>query len=666
MKTELLELIKRVAAADGPEHMEALVNAVQPRVRAYILRCTLNEDLTEDILQETMLQLLISLKSLKNPERFWPWLFKIASNKIVSHFRKAKQHSSIRFSAMEDHVLESVLQDPAKPEASQPALKELYNLVMQGMESLSAPQRSVLALRCFEGLQYQEIAEAVGCSESTARVQFLRARKKINSSLARRGFSKKAVLPALVLFGKLTAGQQTLAASITPASVVFETGLSTGQAVAAAVRAYFFKTAAATAAVAAIFILGQLAWDHTHPHIYPLRTQVQSVHYTVQGIGIVDESQSPALPTYRLGKVEMDSGPYFSKGAYEQWLRFPDGPDGPVFVRMQRWSIDQTEKQCAWLQNGRANYYYHAGERNIYITNDPIGMLMLPTDPPEMTEFLLRHIDYQDKIKYARDRKTGLLKSRNDNRVPSVKNFTTEYAYNSLSEQDFAPFWAADAGVVDQRDPMHYRGWTYFTFEGKIGDRPISGKGRLPFFYVHSQEHTPWLQAHIGDTLRILDTPDGACMIDEQTGQTQYYPAGTFFVGLGRPWTGIRAYDTLQRDAAAEFIPFASKRVGETGRVLLERRLGRDVYKILYTINMEKDVIKTIQFVRSGAAPVKGSLKFAYAQQLEDLAGPFEQPELPMPGKHSPHPEPRHWLLTLMENTTDSARPETATARVTP
>jgi RNA polymerase sigma-70 factor (ECF subfamily) len=665
MKTELLELVKRVAAADGHEHMEALITAVQPRLRAYILRCTLNEDLTEDVLQETMLQLLISLKSLKNPERFWPWLFKIASNKIISHFRNTKRHSSIRFSAMENHILESALQDTAKPEAPQPALKEMYNLVMQGMESLTAPQRSVLALRCFEGLQYQEIAEAVGCSESTARVQFLRARKKLNSSLVRRGFSKKAALPALVLFGKLTAGQKALAASITPASVVFETGFSTGQAVTAAIRAYFFKTAAATAAVAAIFILGQLAWDHTHPHLYPLRNQVQSVHYTVQGIGIVDESQSPALPTYRLGKGEMDTGPYFSKGAYEQWLRFPDGPDGPVFVRMQRWSIDKTDKQCAWLQNGHANYYYHSGERNIYITNDPIGMLMLPTDPPEMTDFLLRHIDYQDKIKYARDRKTGLLKSRNDNRVQSVKNYITEYAYNSLSEKDFAPFWPHDAGVVDQRDPMHYRGWTYFIFEGKIGDRPISGKGRLPLFYAYSREHTPWLEAHIGDTLRILDTPGGACMIDERTGQTQYYPAGTFFVGLGRPWTGIRAYDTLQRDAAAEFIPFASKRVGETGRVQLERRLGRDVYKILYTINMEKDVIMTIQFSRSGALPVKGRLQFTYAQQLEDLTGPFEQPQLPMPGKHSPRPEPRHWLLTLMESNMDSPRTETATARIT-
>lgn len=662
MSTDVPELVKRMIAKNDYTQMDELITAVQPRIRAYILRCTLNEDSTEDILQETMLQLLISLKSLKNSERFWPWLFKIASNKVISHFRKAKNRPSIRFSAMEEHVLESALEDKSVSGNDQPALQEIVGSIMQGMEALTAPQRSVLALRCFEGLQYQEIAEAVGCSTSTARVQFLRARKKLNSSLTRSGFSKKAALPALVLFGKLTAGQQTLAATITPATVTIETGLSTAQTITAAAEAYFAKTAVAAAAVAAVFMLGQLAWNRTHPHPYPLREQVQSVHYTVQGIGLVeDDIKAVAVsPANRSRKADVDIGPYYSKGAYEQWLQFPQGPDGAVLVRMQRWSIDKKDKLCGWLQNGRANYYYFSGDNEIYITNDPIGMLTLPTDPPEMTEFLLRHIDYQDRIKYARDRKTGLLKTRNDNRVPSVKNFKTEYAYNTLVEQDFAPFWPKNAGVIDQRDPMHYRGWTYFTIEGKLGNMPITGKGQLPFFYVPSLEHAPWLEMQIGDTLRILDTPGGACMIDQETGQTLHYPAGTFFVGLGRPWSGLRAFDTLQRDAAAERIPFSAKRVEETGRVQLERKLGRDVYKILYTVDMAKDVISTIQFVRTGSSPAKGSLTFTYAQELEDLAGPFQQPDLPQPDKHNARPEPRHWILKLLENNPADLASETA------
>lgn len=656
MNTDLSELVEHVAAG-GQEHMDELVKAVQPRVRAYILRCTLNEDLTEDILQETMLQLLISLKSLKNPDRFWPWLYKIASNKIISHFRKDKYRPSIRFSAMDDFRLESALEDTSNAESDKPALQEMVGLVIKSMETLTTPQRSILALRCFEGLQYQEIAEAVGCSESTARVQFLRARKKIKSALSRNGFSRKAALPALILFGKFTAGQKALAATITPATVAFETGLTTTQAVIAGIKAYFLHAAAAAAATAAVIAIIHTFWIRTHPSPFPPRHEVRSVQYTVQGIGLLQEDNIAVavLPANRSRKGDVDIGPYYSKGAYEQWLQFPEGPDGPMLVRMQRWSIDKTEKLCGWLQNGRANYYFHSGENQIYITNDPVGMLILPTDPPELVDFLTQYTDYQDNIKYTYDRRTKLSRAKIDNRVPSVKDYTTEYVYNTLTEQDFESFWPPDTGVIDQRDDMHYRGWTFFTITGQLGDLPISGRGQLPLAYNACREHVPWLHVRIGDGLSILDTPDGACVIDENSGRVTQYPAGTFFTGLGRPWTGIRAYDTLRRDAAKDRIPFTAKRIEESGNITLERKLAGDTYKLEYTIDMAKDVITTIALTRTGDDPATGQLTLTYAQELTDLPGPFAKPTLP-PADKTIQTDSTFWLLTLLQDTPNATQ----------
>ena len=483
MNTDLLELVKQVTAG-GTEQMDELVKLVQPRLRAYVLRCTLNEDLTEDIVQETMLQLLVSLKTLKNPERFWPWLYKVASNKIINHFRREKHRASMKFSNMDDYLLESALQDTSKNE-EKPVLKEMFSLIVNSMQSLTTAQRSILSLRCFDGLQYHQIAEAVGCSENTARVQFLRARKKLKSSLSKQGLSRKAVLPSLILFGKLTAGQKALAASINPATVTFETGLTLTQAITATAIIYA-KTAAMLLTASAVVASGYAGWNKIHPHPYPPRQAVHSAHYTVQGIGLVEEDNVVVAvqPANRSRKADVDIGPYYCKGAYEQWLQFPEGPDGPILLRMQRWNIDKTDKLCAWLQNGRANYYYNSGENQIYITNDPVGMLIMPTDPPELVAFLTRHTNYQDNIKYTHDRRTRLSKAKIDNRVPSVKNYTTEYAYNTLTEEDFKPFWPKDAGVIDQRDPMHYRGWTRFTLSGNLGDLNISGTGQIPFF-VH-------------------------------------------------------------------------------------------------------------------------------------------------------------------------------------
>ena len=150
-------------------------------------------------------------------------------------------------------------------------------------------------------------------------------------------------------------------------------------------------------------------------------------------------------------------------------------------------------------------------------------------------------------------------------------------------------------------------------------------------------------------------------MIDEQSSTVQYYPSGTFFVGLGRPWTGIRAYDTLRRDAAMERIPFTAKRIEENATVKLHRQLGSAVYEITYFINMSQDTIHGIGFTRKGKNPTSGKLTFTYAQELTDLPGTFEQPILPAADRtDQTENQPRHWLLTLLENTSGRTNSETA------
>lgn len=646
MNKAFAESIERAVGGDGA-CMDRLIQQVQPRLRAYILRCTLDEGRTDDILQETMLQMVKSLKTLKEYKHFWPWLYRIASSKIAGHFRKESRHSAIRFSALEDHIVDSILEDSKTAFGSRSAMRELHGLVLQAIEKLNPVQRSVFSLRCFEDFSYDEIADSVGCEASTARVHFFRARQVLKSALKRQGISGGAVVPAVVLFGKLTACEKTLATGITVSSINFSSGLTAAQTVIAAVKAGFVKTSIAAGAVAATVVLGHTAWVNTHPHPYPVREQVQSVHYTVQGIGLVDENKTETAQRQaaRSRKGDVDIGPYYSKGAFEQWLQFPDGPDGPVFVRMQRWSIDGKEKQCGWLQNERANYYYNSGEKRVYITNDPIGMLILPTDPPDLSKFLMKYAKYQDRIKCSYDRKTGLIKRKVDNRVPSVRNYKTDYAYNSLTDQDFERFWPENAGVVDEQDTMHRRGWTYFTIEGSYNGQPVTGRGRLPFNYEQYKENKPWLHLTVGSDLEILDTPEGAVVIFGSEEHRSAYPPETFFTGFGRPWCGIRAYDTTRRDAAKQRIPFSSGRQGETGIVVVMKGSER----IQYSIDMLADVIESVTLFDS-QNNTSGQLVFNYAQELEDLGGVFEMPMLPEWAAREPVLRPNYGIFALLEN----------------
>ena len=652
MKEDLSRVIES-AIAGNRDSMDELLQRVQPRLRAYILRSTLNEDLTEDIVQETMLQLLSSLKTLTDPSRFWPWLFTIANNKKISHFRAAKRHPATHFSALQEHLLESAMEEDTADIHEKPAMKELHRIVLATMEKLTHDERSVLSLRCFEDMPYREIAEVTGCSQSTIRVQFLRARNKLHKSLTAQGLSHKAVLPALILFGKMTA-DEALAGTVTASSVSLGTGMTTVQTLIATVKAGLAQYAAITATAAAVAFGTHVAWARTHPHPYPQRDKVLSVHYTVQGIGELDEKDKEEVvrPNNRSRKGDVDEGPYYCKGAFEQYLQFPEGPDGPVLVRMQRWGLDpkthqNTSKLCGWLQNGRGNYYYAKGLNRIYITNDPIGMLILPTDPPEMVDFLLAHCNCLDRVQYERDRKTGLLTSKNDHRVPTVGNYQTDYAYNSLTEADFDAFWPTTVDVIDDRDAMHYRGWTYVRIDGKLGDQTIRGTAMVPLNYRTWQARKPWLEVTVGQTLRIIDTPDGAALTDLASGQSTAFAAGTFFTGLGRPWIGIRVFDTLRRDAARQRIPFKAKCVDEAAAVHLTRQLGPDTYEINYTLDMLTDTITQIDLANGQTS---GHLTLTYAQDDIDVwAADCHEPTLPDTGKQTL--QTRYWLMDLLRQT---------------
>ena len=58
------------------------------RVYAYIRRVTLKEDVAADLAQDTVVAVLNHLSGLRQHDRFWPWVFRIANNGIRQHYRE--------------------------------------------------------------------------------------------------------------------------------------------------------------------------------------------------------------------------------------------------------------------------------------------------------------------------------------------------------------------------------------------------------------------------------------------------------------------------------------------------------------------------------------------------------------------------------------------------
>jgi len=64
---------------------------------------------------------------------------------------------------------------------------DLKRIVIDAMSELKPRHREVLVMRCYEEMEYDVIAEELGCSQFAARVLFFRARNKLHKLLAKKG-----------------------------------------------------------------------------------------------------------------------------------------------------------------------------------------------------------------------------------------------------------------------------------------------------------------------------------------------------------------------------------------------------------------------------------------------------------------------------------------------
>jgi RNA polymerase sigma-70 factor (ECF subfamily) len=200
-ETGVIGLVRQ-AQCGNSEAMSQLSQHVADRVLPYIQGLTLNYDLAQDILQETLLEMVKSLNRVESPESFWCWVYRQALGKVQHHFRDRSRQRSIVLRVA------SGLLGQAKDEnltgLEYVTRVELSEAVLKAMDKLKIEYRSVLILRCFENLSYAEIAQALDCKELRARVLFFRAKKSLGRHLSQGGFGKECLLAGLVLFRILT------------------------------------------------------------------------------------------------------------------------------------------------------------------------------------------------------------------------------------------------------------------------------------------------------------------------------------------------------------------------------------------------------------------------------------------------------------------------------
>src|SRR5512136_639400 len=90
-----IELVERAQQGDKAS-LNRLAEMARDRLRVYVYRLTQKDDLTQEIVQESLLEMCKILGKLQKTDRFWPWLYGIATNKLHRHYRteKAMKHAA--------------------------------------------------------------------------------------------------------------------------------------------------------------------------------------------------------------------------------------------------------------------------------------------------------------------------------------------------------------------------------------------------------------------------------------------------------------------------------------------------------------------------------------------------------------------------------------------
>jgi RNA polymerase sigma-70 factor (ECF subfamily) len=136
------------------------------------IRARVNDPATaEDILQDVFVRIQARLNGLKDPAKLESWIYLIARNAIIDHYRTRKETVE---------VPESLA---VEPEAGNGEVEELKAAFRRMIYSLPEPYREALVLTELDGMTQQQLAGRLGISLSGAKSRVQRGREQLKKML---------------------------------------------------------------------------------------------------------------------------------------------------------------------------------------------------------------------------------------------------------------------------------------------------------------------------------------------------------------------------------------------------------------------------------------------------------------------------------------------------
>ena len=181
-------LMLRYAAGEAAA-FELLYGRHEMRVWRYLFRSVKVQAMADDLLQDVWFAVARQAPGYQVSARFTTWIFTIAHNRLVDHFRSAKNHLSLHGqggSGDDDDsgaLEETLAADSGFGPVRQLQSREQAAALIAAVEQLAPEQREAFLLQAEAGMSVQDIARTTGVSFETAKSRLRYARGKLRQQL---------------------------------------------------------------------------------------------------------------------------------------------------------------------------------------------------------------------------------------------------------------------------------------------------------------------------------------------------------------------------------------------------------------------------------------------------------------------------------------------------
>lgn len=171
--------------AGNQASFQILVERYQSRLFSLARHYTRNQYEIEDVVQETFLKAFSRLDSFQHQSSFYTWIYRIAVNTTLD-FLKRRGRSPVTAVEDPEMVLTASVSQPSSRVMSPDARlqrEEIQQITAKILEGMPEIFRTVLVMREFEDMAYQDIADALGISIGTVESRLFRARARFKDKL---------------------------------------------------------------------------------------------------------------------------------------------------------------------------------------------------------------------------------------------------------------------------------------------------------------------------------------------------------------------------------------------------------------------------------------------------------------------------------------------------